>query len=108
MEKLSVHVNYLVRDKRLEESMKKQASHRLSGNEKAFAAKINKIGRKAYFDEYFYGIPLEVQDLPQIEGITDIKATKTFQEGYKRGAFLVSIGNVPEEYQNINNSNKHR
>lgn len=35
MEKLSVHVNYLVRDKRLEESMKKQASHRLSGNEKS-------------------------------------------------------------------------
>ena len=37
-----------------------------------------------------------------------IKATQTFQEGYQRGAFLVSVGNVPEEYQNINNSNKHR
>ena len=106
MEKLSVHVNYLARDKRLEDSLKRQASRRLSGNEKAFASQINKIGRKAYFDEYFYGISLEDQNLPQIEGITDIKATQTFQEGYQRGAFLVSIGNVPEEYQNINNSNK--
>lgn len=36
MEKLSVHVNYLARDKRLEDSLKRQASRRLSGNEKAY------------------------------------------------------------------------
>lgn len=108
MEKISKNIDSIASEERFKRSLRNKEARRLSGNEKAFASQINKIGRKAYFDEYFYGISLEDQDLPQIEGITDIKATQTFQEGYQRGAFLVSIGNVPEEYQNINNSNKHR
>lgn len=108
MEKSSKNIDYIMRDKHFETRLAREAKRRLSGSEKTFASMINTAGRKAYFDEYFYGIPLEDQDLPQIEGIADIRATQTFQEGYQRGAFLVSVGNVPEEYQNINNSNKHR
>lgn len=108
MEKLSKHVNYITKNEWFEKRLESKAKRNLSGPEKVFASTINNAGRKAYFDEYFYGISLEDQDLPQIPGIEDIRATQTFQEGYKRGAFLVSVGNVPEEYQNINNSNKHR
>lgn len=108
MKKTSTHVGYINKDEYFKKRLASEAKRRLSGPEKAFASMINTAGRKAYFDEYFYGIALEDQDLPQIPGIEDIKATQTFQEGYKRGVFLVSVGNVPEEYQNINNSKKHR
>ena len=108
MEKISKNVDSIASEERFKRSLKNKEARRLSGPEKIFAPMINRSGRKAYFDEYFYGIPLEDQNLPQIEGIRDIRATQTFQEGYQRGAFLVSVGNVPEEYQNINNSNKHR
>ena len=96
-------------DRHFDEVIKKASSvPKTPSKEKPYASELNNLGRKAYFDEYFYEIKLEDQELPQIEGISDIKATQTFQEGYQRGAFLVSVGNVPEEYQNINNSNKHR
>lgn len=108
MEKLSKHVGYINKDEYFKKRLASEAKRRLSGPEKTFASMINNAGRKAYFDEYFYGISLEDQDLPQIPGIDDIRATKTFQGGYQRGAFLVSVGNVPEEYQNISNSKKHR
>ena len=103
MEKISKNIDSIASEERFKRSLRNKEARRLSGPEKTFASMINTAGRKAYFDEYFYGIPLEDQELPQIEGISDIKATQTFQEGYQRGAFLVSVGNVPEEYQNINN-----
>ena len=106
MEKISKNIDSIASEERFKRSLRNKEARRLSGPEKTFASMINTAGRKAYFDEYFYGIPLEDQELPQIKGISDIKATQTFQEGYQRGAFLVSVGNVPEEYQNINNSNK--
>lgn len=108
MEKISKNIDSIASEERFKRSLRNKEARRLSGPEKTFASMINTAGRKAYFDEYFYGIPLEDQELPQIKGISDIKATQTFQEGYQRVAFLVSVGNVPEEYQNINNSNKHR
>lgn len=107
MEKISKYVNYIAGTKNFEKNLKRNVERRLSGSERNFASQINKMGRKAYFDEYFYGIPLNEQDIPQIPGIEDVRNTKTFKEGYQRGSFLVSVGNVPEEYQNINN-NKHR
>lgn len=107
MENLSKHVKYMAQAEGFEKRLASEAKRRLSGPEKAFASMINTAGRKAYFDEYFYGIALEDQVLEIIPGIDDVKNTKTFKEGYQRGAFLVSVGNVPEEYQNINN-NKHR
>lgn len=107
MVRLSKNMDYLVKDKIFEKKLENIAKRSLSGPEKEYASKINGMGRKAYFDEYFYGIPLEDQVLEIIPGIDDVKNTKTFKEGYQRGAFLVSVGNVPEEYQNINN-NKHR
>lgn len=95
-------------EKSQEERLKRQAERNLSGPERNAAGKLNMMGRKAYFDEYYYNIALENQVFEQIPGIEDVTSTKSFQNGYQRGAFLVSVGNVPEEYQNINNSNKHR
>ena len=108
MEKISKHVDYITKDECFKKRLESVAKRRLSGPEKTFASMINTAGRKAYFDEYFYGIPLEDQDLPQIEGMRDIRATQTFQEGYQRGAFLVSVGNVPEEYQNMTSKGRRR
>lgn len=75
--------------------------------EKPYASKLNIMGRKAYFDEYFYEIKLEDQDIPQIMGPdVDVRETLSFKQGYDRGKFLVEHDNVPEEYKNLNN--KHR
>lgn len=107
MEKLSVNVDKIVKAKNFEKRLEKQASRNLSGAERTFASEINMIGRKAYFDEYFYGIPVENQDLKEIPGIPNITETFSFKQGYQRGSELVKAGNVPEEYQNIDN-NRHR
>lgn len=108
MEKTSKHVNYIRKSKAFNARLEEQAKSNLSGAERAFAGEIHMMGRKAYFDEYFYGIPLDNQELKQIQGIEDVRETKSFKEGYARGAFLASVGNVPEEYKNIDNNNKHR
>ena len=108
MEKISKNIDSIASEERFKRSLRNKEARRLSGPEKTFASMINTAGRKAYFDEYFYGIPLEDQELPQIKGISDIKETYSFKQGYQRGELLVNNGIVPEEYQNINNSNKHR
>ena len=107
MKRVSKNIDCIVRDKRFERDLESAAKRNLSGAEKANASKINNMGRKAYFDEYFNGISLDNQILEKIPGIDDVRTTKTFKEGYQRGAFLVSVDNVPEEYQNIKSS-KHR
>lgn len=107
MERLSKHVRYIKKAEAFNKIIENQGRTNLSGAERAFASKLNNMGRKAYFDEYFYGISLENQNLEQIPGIDDVTKTESFKQGYERGKFLVSVDNVPEEYKNINN-NKHR
>ena len=108
MEKTSKHVNYIRNSNAFNARLEGQAKNNLSGAERASAGKINMMGRKAYFDEYFYCIPLDNQELEQIPGIEDVRMTRSFQQGYNRGKFLVEQGIIPPEYQNIDNNNKHR
>lgn len=107
MKEMSKNVASIAQDRRREEALAKQARRNLSGPERTFASEINMMGRKAYFDEYFYNIPVENQNLKEIPGIPNVTETFSFKQGYQRGSELVRLGNVPEEYQNIN-SNKHR
>ena len=72
MEKISKNIDSIASEERFKRSLRNKEARRLSGPEKTFASMINTAGRKAYFDEYFYGIPLEDQELPQIKGISDI------------------------------------
>lgn len=107
MKEISKNVASIAQDRRREEALAKQARRNLSGPERTFASEINMMGRKACFDEHLCGIPVENQNLKEIPGIPNITKTFSFEQGYQRGLELIRLGNVPEEYQNIN-SNKHR
>lgn len=107
MKEISKNVADIEQERRFEEKLAKQARRNLSGPERTFASEINMMGRIAYFDEYFYGIPVENQNLKEIPGIPNITETYSFKQGYQRGSELVKAGNVPEEYQNIDSS-RHR
>lgn len=107
MKEMSKNVASIARDRHREEVLAKLARRNLSGPERTFASKLNMMGREAYFKEYFYGIPVENQVFEEIPGIPNITETYSFKQGYRRGSELVKVGNVPEEYQNIDSS-RHR
>lgn len=81
------------------ESLKERTPYR----EKAYASLLNNLGRKAYFDEWFYGIKPENQVYEKLEGIENIIETICFKRGYERGRFLVEQGIIPPEYQEVQN-----
>ena len=96
-------------DRHFDEVIKKASSvPKTPAKEKPYASELNNLGRKAYFDEYFYEIKLEDQVFPKVGEFENPSETYSFKQGYQRGEFLVNNGIVPEEYQNINNSKKHR
>lgn len=103
------HSDYLAKLQYFEDRLRKQDSKNIARNERQYASQLNMAGREAYFKECFYGIKLEDQQLPKIGPFENIIETHNFNEGYKRGKFLVDNNIVPEEYQQfINNSKKHR
>lgn len=91
-----------------EERLKKQDNKNKGRNERQYAAQLHNEGRKAYFKELFEGIELKDQQLPQIGPFENIIETHNFMEGYKKGPFLVEIGAIPEEYQQMDVQKKHR
>lgn len=77
--------------------------------EKPFGKELYERGKKAYYDEYFYGINLESQIIEKIGTFDNPINTVSFQKGYERGKIIVSFNDekmLPEEYQSINK--KHR
>lgn len=88
--------------------LKAQDEKNIARNEKQYAGELHLEGRKAYFRERFEGIELKEQQLPQIGPFENIAETYHFMEGYKKGPFLVEIGAIPEEYQQIDVQKKHR
>lgn len=106
MKKTFTHSNTLAKAQYYEKKLEEQNNKNVARNEKSYASDLHMAGRKAYYVEYFHGIKLEDQELPQIGPFEIITDTHHFKEGYKRGAFLVENNIIPEEYQEI--SKKHR
>lgn len=80
--------------------------------EKTAAALLFNAGKIAYFDEYYFDIKLENQEIGKIGQFDDPRVTENFKKGYKRGQEIVSsvektglTGALPEKYQEIASQN---
>lgn len=92
-------------NKRLEE---KEKTNRRTIEEKGYSSELNTRGMKSYFEETWgvldsqtgelIKVPLEEQNLPIVGPFEDIKETESFQNGRKRGEFLVNNGYTKEIY----------
>ena len=106
---LSTHVYYAARGENFDKYIKKESIKPKTPNaEKPYASTLNKMGRNAYYKEYFEEIKLENQILPAVGPFDDPSETFCFKQGYKRGEELLNAGVIPEEYKNIEKSNLHR
>ena len=103
-------INSIQLDKKLRE-INKLKSNFVPQNERAYGSILYEMGRKAYFEEYFQGIDKKDQDYTMVKNaelvlnredfntVDKIINTVSFNKGYKNGAFLVQINNIPDEYQ---------
>lgn len=102
------HSDHVAAAQYFQEVLKKRNSKNVARDERKYAAELHYAGRNAYFKEYFEEISLENQELPKIGPYENIIETHHFKEGYKKGAFLVEIGAIPEEYQQLSETHKKR
>jgi len=98
----------LAAEKYNNDRLEKQNNKNVARNEKEFGSELHMAGRNAYFKELFEGIELKDQQLPQIGPFENIMETHHFMEGYNKGPFLVEIGAIPKEYQQMDVQKKHR
>ena len=82
------------------EALEKEAKKRegMVKGEKIYAKELHLAGRKAAFEENFYGISLEEQNIKPIGPIEDPREVKSFKEGYEQGKFLLNNGYTEEMY----------
>ncbi|MGN1342912.1 MAG: hypothetical protein ACI4VL_06980 [Bacilli bacterium] len=109
--KTGISVKYVINQQEFDRKIAyKSQTNRTPSIEKPFSKELYEKGKKAYFDEYFYGISLENQNLEKIGSFDDPRNTVQFQKGYQRGMQIVSFNDdkmIPEEYRN-SMINKHR
>ena len=110
-----LNINNIAGSMEKEEQLKKVAERKKDAITKSeidgYGRKIYELGKKAYFDEYFYGIKLENQIIPQIGEINNPKETNSFKKGYEAGERAVKFNiteAIPKEYLEANNSVKKR
>lgn len=89
-------VKQFKRDEALEKELKKRKG--MLKGEETYAKELHLAGRKAAFEENFYGISLEEQNIKPIGPIEDPTKAKLFNEGYKQGIFLLNNGYTEEMY----------
>lgn len=105
------HVGATIEQNNFERSIAYNSQRKkIPTKEKPFGRELYERGRKAYYDEYFYGIDLENQIIERVGTFDNPINTISFQKGYESGKTIISCHDekmLPEEYQ-ISNRKKHK
>lgn len=102
--KKGINIDKMLHDMEFEEKLKKYSSKEKSPfEEKAYSKELFELGKKASFDEHYYDIKIENQDIAPVGPFEHPELTFSFKKGYERGIFLIEKNIVPDEYKNINN-----
>ena len=109
------NVTKVERDLRIKERLRKETEFNGPIDERNVSRPLFEAGRNAYFDEYYFGIKLENQEIGKIGKFTNPSETYNFKRGYKYGEEKVSavektgiVESLPEKYRDIAMQNKNK